>query len=419
MPTTKRIECRKIFKLAILGSHPIQYFSPLYKRLALEENIDLTVYYCSRQGVDEYQDIGLGITLQWDIPLLDGYNYKFLPDIWGNVPSMFTPRMLQLAIFNEIVHGGYDALWIYGYQHPTYLLAIAAAKMSKTALLIRTESHLKLARLQQRTMMNKIRPSILKLIHKLFDGALAIGANNAEHYRALGMADDKIFFVPFTVDNELFMSNNKWDESEIRSTRQELGIPLNMPGILFVGKLIPKKEPLVLLKAFCQMQRKLNRPAALVYVGEGELRAELERYCLENNVKDVVFAGFVNQSNINKYYAVANIFVLPSSEETWGLVLNEAMCAKNAVIVSNAVGATADLVLPGENGFTFPVGDVDALTAHLTTLVSDTELCQRMGERSLNIISQWSFEEDVSGIRLALSQSMRNKSHDVSRKQSG
>ena len=77
------------FELAILGSHPIQYFSPVYKRLASEDNINLTVYYCSRQGVDKYQDIEFGISLQWDIPLLDGYNYKFLTDIWGNVPSLY------------------------------------------------------------------------------------------------------------------------------------------------------------------------------------------------------------------------------------------------------------------------------------------------------------------------------------------
>jgi glycosyltransferase involved in cell wall biosynthesis len=399
----KTTDSDRISKLAILQSHPIQYFSPLYQRLAKEENIDLTVYYCSRQGVEKYYDKQLGINLRWDTPLLDGYRYRFLPDTSGSVPSTFKGKSLHPAVVGEILRGGYDALWMYGYKHPTYLLAIAAAKMNQTALLIRTETHPKLARLKQPTLKNRVRTPMLRFVYQLFDGALAIGTLNAEHYRDLGMADDKIFLVPYSVNNHLFTSNNHWDEAAIRAAKFDMGIPLDKPVILFVGKLLPNKEPMVLLAAFQKLQRQCSRLATLVYVGEGELRSQLEHYCIDNDVKDVVFAGFVNQTNVNRYYAVADILVLASIEETWGLVLNEAMCAKNAVIVSNAIGAASDLVLHGENGFIFPVGDTDALSTHLATLVGDPELCRRMGERSLEIINRWSLEEDIIGIQQALS----------------
>lgn len=393
---------QKKYRLAILSSHPIQYFSPLYKCLAQEEDIDLTVYYCSRQGVTEYKDSDLGIALRWDTPLLEGYNYVFLTDIWGNVPSQYRRRVPHPTIFKHIIRGNYDALWVYGYQEPTYLLAFFAAKLSGTSLLIRGDTHLKLARLQKPTLRNRLRKPVISLILKLFDGALAIGTENAEHYRAHGMPDNKIFCVPYTVDNELFMSTNDWSEVEIKATKRQLGIPLGMPIILFVGKLIPNKQPFVLLKAFHRMQLKTNKPAALVFVGDGRLLVSLKNYSCQNNVKNVIFAGFVNQTEIKKYYGIADIFVLPSIQEAWGLVVNEAMCAKNAIIATESIGAASDLIFPGQNGFLFPVGDVNALAAHLTVLVNNDELRQRMGQRSLEIISNWSNKEAVLGIRQAL-----------------
>jgi len=400
---------QKSHKLAILQSHPIQYYSPLYKRLAQEENIDLTVFYCSTQGLYKYYDVEFGIDLQWDIPLLEGYKYKFIPNILGNVPPTIKNIMVQPAIFSEIIKGKYDALWTYGYKSPTYLFAIIAAKISGTMLLFRTDAYLIMEHFQNRSIKKVIRTPILKLLFAFFDGILSIGTNNKEYYKKHGVADDKIFFVPFTVDNELFMSNNYCNELEIQSIKKDLKIPGNIPVILFVGKLLQNKQPLTLLRAFCKTQNEINKPIVLVFVGEGKQKSELELYCDEHNIQNVIFSGFVNQKNISKYYTVANIFVLPSIEEHWGLVLNEAMCAKNAVIASDTVGAAVDLVRPGENGFIFPVGNVDILSKYLTKLVNDPVLCQRMGECSLDIITHWSFEEDISGIQKALSHTHRNK----------
>src|SRR2546428_10103483 len=99
-------------KLAILHSHPIQYFAPLYSRIAREPEIDLTVYYCSRQGVDAYCDEGFGQQLKWDIPLLEGYRYKFLPNLrHGDKVSGFL-SLINPAIIKELGREGYDALWV-------------------------------------------------------------------------------------------------------------------------------------------------------------------------------------------------------------------------------------------------------------------------------------------------------------------
>ncbi len=108
---------RKKYRLAALISHPIQYFTPLYRRLSQEEDIDLTVYFCSRQGLDEYIDPGFGRSVKWDIPLLDGYRHRFLSNVRrqdqvGGFTSLINP-----GIVKEIVKGRYDALWLHGYAY--------------------------------------------------------------------------------------------------------------------------------------------------------------------------------------------------------------------------------------------------------------------------------------------------------------
>jgi glycosyltransferase involved in cell wall biosynthesis len=128
----------------------------------------------------------------------------------------------------------------------------------------------------------------------------------------------------------------------------------------------------------------------------------LKTYARQHNLDNVYFLGFVNQSQLPKVYAVADIFVLPSVDEPWGLIINEVMCAGLPVIASAEIGAVPDLVHDGENGFTFEAGDIDMLQSHLETLCRDRLLRERMGKASREIISQWSYEECVQGVLAAL-----------------
>ncbi len=114
------------------------------------------------------------------------------------------------------------------------------------------------------------------------------------------------------------------------------------------------------------------------------------------------FAGFQNQLEIPRYYDLCDVFVLPSLLEPWGLVINEVMNAGRAVVVSDQVGAAPDLVRDGENGFVFPAGDVGALSDCLLRILSDPDLCRRMGDRSRAMIGDWGFLQDLQGLRQAL-----------------
>ena len=129
---------------------------------------------------------------------------------------------------------------------------------------------------------------------------------------------------------------------------------------------------------------------ALVFVGDGQLRAFMESYVSDKRLESVYFAGFQNRNEISKYYALADVLVLPSRRETWGMVINEALCFGLPVVASEEVGAVKDLVFDGYNGYLFPYGDVEKLAYSLKNLSScSDEDINLMQNRSMEIMSQW------------------------------
>jgi glycosyltransferase involved in cell wall biosynthesis len=99
-------------------------------------------------------------------------------------------------------------------------------------------------------------------------------------------------------------------------------------------------------------------------VGEGELRPQMEKFLAENSITDVVLTGFINQSEISKYYSVADVFVLCSEAgETWGLSVNEVLNFNVPVVVSSISGCASDLVVENKNGYTFEVGNIEDLAS--------------------------------------------------------
>lgn len=387
------------YRLAILGSHPIQYFAPLYRRLAREPDIDLTVYYCSRQGLEAYADEGFGgQRVQWDIPLLEGYRHRFLPNRsraprLGGFWSLFNP-----AIIGELRRNRYDALWVHGHNYSTYVMAYLAARLFGIPIFTRGETHLLL---QRPRLKRLLRRPLLGLLYAQASACLAIGSRNAGFYRHHGVPDRKIFTVPYTVDNERFIELADANRPRRREIRSSLGIDPDLPVVLFASKFTRRKHPMDLLEAKARLQEAGQR-CSLVYVGAGEEEARLRRFVTERKLPDVHFLGFRNQSELPEIYAMSDVFVLPSENEPWGLIINEVMCAGVAIVASDEIGAVADLVRPGENGELFKARDVEALAGILGRLVENPALMADMGRRSREIIEHWSYERCVEGVRAAL-----------------
>jgi glycosyltransferase involved in cell wall biosynthesis len=228
---------------------------------------------------------------------------------------------------------------------------------------------------------------------------LAIGSLNEKFYKSYGIRGDRIFLAPYTVDNEYFFERARCLEAQRRELRQREGIPPDLPVVLYCGKLIAKKRPFDLLRAFATIGTKIR--ASLVFVGDGNLRPKLEEFATRNTLR-VHFLGFRNQSELPKCYTMSDVVVLPSDYEPWGLVINEAMCFGLPIVASDKVGAAADLIRDGLNGFVYPVGSIPALAEALTRVLSNDALRQEMGARSAAAIRKWSISETVEGVRNAL-----------------
>jgi len=381
------------FRLAVLASHPIQYQAPLFRSLSVRPDIELHVFFCCRFGLDRYMDPGFEVSFSWDIPLIDGYPRTFLNNLslvpnpshfWGLVnPGIVTP----------ILRGGFDAIWIHGWSFATNLIAWAAASITRLPILLRCETN---GLSEPIGLKGALKRLILSTFFSKVAGFLAIGTSNTNFYKSYGIPDKRIFLTPYTVDNLFFFNRAQALHDKKRLLREKQGIPPDLPVILFCGKFHHNKRPFDLLKAYTLMN---GRPtASLVFVGDGPLRSEMEHFVADKHLRNVCFLGFKNQQEMPTCYALADLLVLPSSSEPWGLVLNEAMCNGLPIIASDRVGAVADLVRNGVNGYTYPVGDIEVLTERMQQIVGNEDARLEMGNRSRAIINRWGIEESVQGV---------------------
>lgn len=386
------------YRLAALTSHPIQYQAPLFRQLANHPEIELMVYFCSDLGVENaYWDQGFGIKLKWDVPLLEGYRYKFLSHL-SCKPSISFFRQIKSAIIiiRELMHNRYDGLWVHGYIPLTNWFAFSGAWIAKTPILLRGESHLPRTAFKVRCL----RRIILPLFFKQISCFLTIGTLNAEYYKHYGVSGERLFFTPYAVNNDFFLRRSHELYDQRSRLKEELGILPEQSVILYVSKMIPQKRAKDLLLAYTKIQTRIDM--ALVFVGEGRERPLLEAYAKQQNLKNVYFVGFKNQTELPNYFVIADVFVLPSAYEPWGLVINEAMNFSLPIVTTDKVGAAYDLVRHGENGFIYPVGNIDKLSEYLLRILENNALKEKMGRCSLEIIAQWSYKEDVRGLLAAL-----------------
>jgi len=392
----RRAAPQRRYRLAALTSHPIQYQAPLLRLLAQDPAIDLTVFFCARVGAEAWVDPGFGVSVRWDTPVLDGYRHVFLRNL---APRPSVDRFFGLinpGIVRVLGQGRWDALLVHGYAHLTNWLAFAASRLDRIPLLLRGESTPHRPTLPLR---RAVRSAALRRLFRGTAAFLAIGTLNAEFYRALGVPAGKVFHTPYAVDNDRFMAAAQALRPGREEIRRRLGIPPEGVLLLFSGKLIPRKRPLDLLRALARPG--LERAVA-GFVGDGELRPALEEEARRLGSDRVRFFGFKNQRELADYYTAADVFVLPSQFETWGLVVNEAMCFGLPIVTTTAVGAWRDLVREGWNGHVVPPGDVDALGRVLVHLVGDAAVCAEMGRRSGELIATWSNQAAVQGIKAAL-----------------
>ena len=382
------------YRLAAIFHRPRHYFCDFFRRLAAHPAVDLTVFFYSDMGLGSKPDMAYGQPLpQNRAQLLAGYRHCFLRNLspWpelGRFTGIFHPSVLWE------LDAKYDAVLVHGWWGVSSWLAYFTAFARRIPLMVHSD----------RNVVDRHRWSLqevaLRTLFKKASAFLVVGKCNSDYYRRLGVPEGKVFFAPFTVDNGFYRQEAQRLAPTRPELRRRLGILPEEVAILYVGTLSQEKGLLDLLAAFNRLG---DVPAHVVLVGDGPQRALLEEKVRSEGNRRLHFVGSVNYTEISPYYVLADVFVLPSHHEAWGAVVNEAMNFSLPIVASEKVGAAADLVKHGRNGFIFQAGDVGGLVRHLEQLVSGAQMRREMGRESLKLISEWDLDRSVNGVLAALS----------------
>lgn len=385
-----------MIRLAVISTHPIQYYAPWFKYLAKQGSIDLKIFYLWDFGVTAQVDSGFKQVVQWDVPLLAGYEHEFVKNCSSDPGTHHFRGLQNPTLSRQVKVFAPDAVLLLGYNFQSFYHFLWHWRTNDIPLLFRGDSH---RLIKKRGPKEWLRQQFLTKLFQQFSAFLYVGEANRQYFEYHGVDEEQLFFSPHSVNNDWFISQQINAKVSAVNWKNELGIPEGKLVFLFAGKFEVKKRPLDLLQAFCDAN--LDN-AVLLFVGSGSLETELrERVRGQPNI---FFAPFQNQSQMPKVYLASDIFVLPSygSGETWGLAVNEAMCFSRPIIVSSHVGCAQDLVHPYENGLLFPAGDIKALSNCLKEAVSSRGQLELWGKRSYQIIQDFSYEKATQGVTTAL-----------------
>ncbi len=349
-----------------------------YKSLLFSElhrhstDFDIQIHV-AQIAVSEKSRTNLGSTELTDYQ----YDYTLLFDdslenvrLWPKIKALF-------RIFNN---NKPDLLNITGYYDPAQLLLLFWAKLRGVKVVISNESN---ARHNPRQF---VKETIKKIILKMANGFICFGKSSTDYFLELGVPPSAILTnKAAVVDNDLLRLKYEKVIANRQQDKDELCLP--QYNFMYVGRLIALKNLIRLLDCFSTIQA---NNWGIILLGEGEQKPELEQFVKSKNIQNITFLKGVNWYEVSEMMALADVFVLPSTSEAWGLVVNEAMVCGLPVLVSDCCGCVEDLVKDGINGFAFDPYDEQKLTAKLNYFIQNSEQIKPMGEASRQIVSGFS-----------------------------
>ena len=373
-------------RLAIITTHPIQYNAPLFKLLSERNKIMIKVFYTWEQSFEnKVFDPGFNTIRSWDIPLLEGYQYEFVKNVSSKPGSHHFMGIVTPNLITTINDWKPDFLLVLGWSFYSHLAVIRYFK-GKIPVYFRGDSTL-LDEYNKFSVKKTVRRVCLKFIYKYIDKAFYTGTNNKEYYLKHGLKTNQLVYAPHSIDNIRFSK-----EGNKQNLRQKLGISDIDKIILFAGKFEKKKNPLLLIQAFKNIE---NKNLHLVLVGNGKLENDI--FTEATSIHNIHILPFQNQSQMPDVYTMADVFVLPSKGpgETWGLAINEAMASRKAVLASDKCGCSVDLIQNNINGYVFESDNLSDLEEKLELCIQN---CETFGVVSQKIIKDWSLERTANCI---------------------
>jgi glycosyltransferase involved in cell wall biosynthesis len=232
----------------------------------------------------------------------------------------------------------------------------------------------------------------LKWVYSYIDIAFYVGTHNKAYFKSFGLKENQLVFAPHAIDNGRF-ERTPDNKTKALKWRENLGIKSGDIVFLYAGKLDENKNTRMLADAFVWV----NEPSThLLIAGNGVCEESLKQAF--GSKANIHFLPFQNQTLMPDLYAMADVFVLPSLSETWGLSINEAMASGKPVLVSDTCGAAIDLVQEGVNGYVFQSGSKKDLKEKMKKFIQPETNLKKMGNASLSIIKDWNYERDCVAI---------------------
>lgn len=382
-------------RLAVVVSHPIQYYAPWFQWMRNEAGLDFHVFYLWSAGATPALDPQFGQTMAWDVDLCGGYAHEFVPNTARRpgTDHFFGLRNPDLTARLEAYAP--SAVLLFGYAYDAHLRVIAWAGRRRVPLIFRGDSHL-----LGRGNLGFWKEVVLGRLYRRFAAVLYTGHANRAYFERLGVPAARLFFAPHSVDAARFNPERADVQAAAAGLRRELGLDSATRVVLFAGKFVPAKQPLALLEAFLDLA---PRQAVLVFAGDGEQRTALESRAAERGAlgTSIRLLPFTNQAAMPALHAIASVFVLPSRgvSETWGLAVNEAMHMGVPALVSDRVGCQPDLVTDGVTGWVFAADDPSGLRRALERALSVGDDARRtLRAAVMDRISGYRYPQTTAGL---------------------
>ena len=389
-------------KLVIIAPTCFYYQAPIYRSLALHPRLELIVYFCSDEALTGGDVMAkFNTDKQWGVEdsMLSGYEYQFLKNYSPSPSYLKWPfGLLNLGIWGEIESRRPHLVVLMSWMNPTWWTAIAACLRYRIPFFYLTDQNIEIESSKTKWLHWTKKVLLGMGLFRITSGFLCAGTSNMNLYEYYGVPPVKLIPFAYSWGYESLLRIAPEYIGRRFELRREFGIPPDSRVFMYCGRLSSEKNPAQLLEAYDRLD---SNKKTLIIVGDGNQRSQLEEYVATHRLTAVHFLGFQDRTVLPKCYAIADALVLPSLRETWGMVVNEAMCFSLPILVSSQVGAGRDLVVEGYNGFKFPAGDREGLTRSLQRILDLSSSEQtRMGARSREILASWSrrdLAEDLVG----------------------
>ena len=348
-------------RLAVVTSHPVQYYSPLFAELA--KFVSLKVFFAHRATPQEQAAAGFGTSFEWDLDLLAGFDSIFLENKARTQGTSHFGGCDTPQLFDILREGKFDAVLVTGWHLKSYWQAVFAAKRLGIPVMARSDSQVSA---QKNVLKRAIKALFYPILLRTFDAIFYTGLRSKQYLEYYRFPSDRQYFSPHCVDVRWFA--DRATDGARRALREQLGIDQGDVVLLFAGKLLPFKRPLDTVRIAAELSR-LGHSARVLVAGSGPLADAMSALAASEGV-DITHLGFCNQSRMPEAYAAADVLVLPSEgRETWGLVANESIACGTPVALSRQVGSAGDFGQYADIVATFDCGDVKEAAQGISVLL--------------------------------------------------